>query len=99
LILTVTMVLNPLTAFSVAGTVVQFVDFSLKIFAKTRQIYRSAEGATKINQHLADTAQDLRNLVTKLQRPLVLKETSTTSVTMSNGCRTSVLPARRLPKA
>ncbi len=64
------MVLDPLTAFSVAGTVVQFVDFSLKIFAKSRQIHKSAEGATEINQQLADWAQDLRNLVTKLDRPL-----------------------------
>lgn len=34
------MVLDPLTAVSLAGVVVQFLDFSSKVFSKTREIYR-----------------------------------------------------------
>ena len=64
--------LDPMTAFSVAGTVVQFVDFTAEIFAKSNEIYKNAGGATQINEELHELATDLIELTTKLRRPLRL---------------------------
>jgi Fungal N-terminal domain of STAND proteins len=63
--------LDPLTAFSVAGTVVQFVDYTSKVFAKSSEIYKSTRGATQINEELQELATDLIDLTTKLSRPLL----------------------------
>jgi hypothetical protein len=62
--------MDPLTALSVAGTVVQFVDFGTKILMKTRQIISSAAGATTVNAELELLTQDLVKLIVKLGRPL-----------------------------
>lgn len=62
--------MDPLTALSVAGTVVQFVDFGTKILIKTRQIISSAVGATAVNAESELLTQDLVQLIVKLGRPL-----------------------------
>ena len=67
------MVSDTLTVFSVAGTVVQFVDFSLKIFARRKSSEKTTQ---KLNVQLQDLAQDLLGLGTKLRRPLDLQSAS-----------------------
>jgi hypothetical protein len=60
------MVLDPLTALSVAASVVQFVDFSTKLISKGREIYKSTEGVLSdhaeqaaISSRLADLTRGL----------------------------------------
>ena len=60
--------LDPLTAVSLAGTIVQFVDFSSKVVSKTRELSKSASGATEeaynvelVTRDLLRLSQDLRD--------------------------------------
>jgi hypothetical protein len=64
-----TMALDPLTAFSVTGTAIQFVDFSSKLFSKARQLHKSTSGALSINEELNFAATSIVNLLAKLHRP------------------------------
>ena len=62
--------MDPLTALSVAGTIIQFIDFGSKILNTTHQVYKSATGASLVNEELEVVAGDLTKLITKLRRPL-----------------------------
>lgn len=64
--------LDPLTALSVAGTIIQFVDFSSKLLAKSHEIY--ASGASVDNFQLEEIARDLEGLNARLQKPLIAQE-------------------------
>ncbi|PVH72461.1 hypothetical protein DL98DRAFT_595994 [Cadophora sp. DSE1049] len=64
------MVLDPLTAFSVAGTVIQFVDFGLKLFQRSEELYRSVRGALSVNEELDQTIYQILKLVEKLLQSL-----------------------------
>ena len=59
--------LDPLTALSVAGNIVQFVDFSIKLVAKGTELYNSADGASIGNAELEVIANDLQELNSRLQ--------------------------------
>ena len=61
------MVLDPLSAVSLAATVVQFVDFSSKIVSKGYHLYTSAGGALPENARLGYVIEDLRSVTTRLQ--------------------------------
>jgi hypothetical protein len=61
------MVLDPLTALSLAGTVVQFVDFSSKILSNTQQFY--ARGSLSANDELELITTNLNDIFVKLKRP------------------------------
>ncbi|KAL5325671.1 hypothetical protein ACEPPN_006800 [Leptodophora sp. 'Broadleaf-Isolate-01'] len=59
--------LDPLTTFSLAGTIVQFVDFSCKIFSTSRELSQSSNGASEeVNNHEVIT-RDLLSLSEKLE--------------------------------
>jgi hypothetical protein len=60
--------LDPLTALSVAGTIVQFVDFSYKVITGSVQLYKSGNGVLKTNEVLDLVTSDLLKLTTKLHR-------------------------------
>jgi hypothetical protein len=60
--------MDPLTALSVAGTIVQFAEFGIKLFADGRNLYESTTGALTVNEVLELVATDLRGLVVKLGR-------------------------------
>lgn len=62
--------MDPLTALSVAGTVIQFVDFGTKILRGSYSIYRSTSRALPVNDELEILTRDLAVLATKLRRPL-----------------------------
>ncbi|KAL2822236.1 hypothetical protein BDW59DRAFT_149607 [Aspergillus cavernicola] len=51
--------MDPLSAVSLVGNVVQFLEFGLKIISKTHEIYESAEGAEVRNIELDAIAKDL----------------------------------------
>jgi hypothetical protein len=82
--------LDPLTALSVAGTIVQFVDFSGKLLAKSREIYKSASGASIDNNQLEAIAKDLEGLNARLRKPLPsqqsLGESDTSLVKLGEQC-------------
>lgn len=41
--------LDPLTALSLTGNLIQFIDFSNKLVSKSREIYRAADGTLSEN--------------------------------------------------
>ncbi len=58
--------LSLLDALSLAGTIIQFVDFSSKVLSQTRQLYVSQVGALSVNQELELVTSDLFALSQKL---------------------------------
>lgn len=71
--------MDPLTALSLAGTIIQFVDFGSRILKGSHQFYESASGALPANEELELRTRDLSDLVLKLQRPLHADDGSTPS--------------------
>lgn len=57
-----TMVLDPLSALSVAGNVVQFTEFTINLLSKSRKIFNSEEGALVENLELEAVARNLAEL-------------------------------------
>ncbi|KAH7397492.1 hypothetical protein BKA64DRAFT_37798 [Cadophora sp. MPI-SDFR-AT-0126] len=62
--------LDPLTAFSLAGTVVQFVDFSCKIFSTTQELSQSKNGTSEEFYTHEVITRNLLNLSEKLEANL-----------------------------
>ncbi|KAI9762718.1 MAG: hypothetical protein M1840_001185 [Geoglossum simile] len=61
--------MDPLSALSVAGTIVQFVDFSSRVLSRTHELYRSSE-ALSVNQDLDLVSADLFQLSQRLSTPI-----------------------------
>jgi hypothetical protein len=59
--------MDPMTALSLAGTIVQFVDFGTKLLKDGRELYKSGSGALTVNEELELTTNDLRALITKVR--------------------------------
>ncbi|CZR63072.1 uncharacterized protein PAC_12969 [Phialocephala subalpina] len=60
--------MDPLTALSLAGTVVQFVDFGTKLFSEIFQLYKMSGGTLKANDELKLVVGNLKCVVLKLQQ-------------------------------
>jgi|SRR5271156_2327005 len=60
------MVLDPLTALSVAGNVVQFVDFGIKLISKGKEIYKSTDGILADHAEQAAISSKLAELSKRL---------------------------------
>lgn len=60
--------LDPITALSVAGNIVQFIDFSAKIITASVQLHMSEHDTLKVNEVLEVVTSDLVKLTTKLHR-------------------------------
>jgi hypothetical protein len=58
--------IDPLSALSIAGNVVQFTEFAGKLLSKTRKIYNSADGALVENLELEAVARNLMELSSKI---------------------------------
>jgi hypothetical protein len=56
------MVIDPLSALSIAGNVIQFVDFTSKLISKGSQYYKSIDGALLEHTELSAVAQSLQRL-------------------------------------
>lgn len=56
------MVLDPLSALSVAGNVVQFTEFTINLLSKSRKIFNSEEGTLIENIELEAVARNLAEL-------------------------------------
>jgi hypothetical protein len=64
------MPLDPFTALGVAGNIVQFVDFTVKLISKSHEIYKSVDGALVENQDLEAIANNLSRLTERLRTDL-----------------------------
>lgn len=60
--------MDPLTCLSVASNVVQFVDFTLKIYSETRQLYK--DGQLEVHAQTAKATKDLSNFSKEMARPI-----------------------------
>jgi hypothetical protein len=60
--------MDPLTALSLTGTIVQFVDFGSKLLVECHQLYKSKSGSLTANDELSLATEDLRMVVDKLQQ-------------------------------
>lgn len=59
--------MEPLTALAVASAVIQIVDFSSKVIARTREIYLSADGTIQETTLLEDATANLEELMIGLR--------------------------------
>lgn len=59
--------MEPLSALSLAGTIIQFVDFGSKLFSQGCELYESSSGRLSANQELELVLSDLRALIDKVQ--------------------------------
>ena len=60
--------MDPLTALSLAGTIVQFVDFGFRLLAEGKELYKSTKGILSVNEELELATTDLRALINKVQK-------------------------------
>jgi hypothetical protein len=58
--------MDPITALGLAANVLQFIDFATKLFAVSREIYRSGESVRSL--HLGLIVDDLESVTRKLKR-------------------------------
>jgi RecA-family ATPase len=72
--------MDPLSALSLAGNVLQFIDFGTKLFSKAGELYKSTVGSLAANDQLELVTADLRALVSKLRQPLSSEETQVETV-------------------
>lgn len=59
--------MDPISAVSLAGTVVQLVDFSIKIVSKSSELYRSGSDGPVENQSIDKATKDLTKLNDQLK--------------------------------
>jgi hypothetical protein len=65
------MPLDPMSALSVAASVVQFVDFTSKIICKGKDIYHSVDGVLPENSQNKTVTVRLLEITNELEKPLV----------------------------
>jgi len=62
--------MDPLTALSVASSIIQFVDFGSKLLSRSRQLYKSKEGVLTENVDVETITEDITTLVKGLRGKL-----------------------------
>lgn len=68
--------MDPLSCLAVAGTVVQFVDFSSKLISASHELYR--DQSLEVHEQIARSTNDILDYSVKLQRSLRLTNGSAT---------------------
>jgi hypothetical protein len=63
--------MDPLSALSVAGTIVQFVEFGNGLLNNGYGLYKSSSGALAVNQELELITADLQSVLSKLGNPVI----------------------------
>jgi hypothetical protein len=64
--------MDPLTAFELAGTIAQFLDFGSKILSTSVQLYQSRSGTLTADEELLLVTKDLDDVISKLQHDKAL---------------------------
>ncbi|KAF2856080.1 hypothetical protein T440DRAFT_438724 [Plenodomus tracheiphilus IPT5] len=62
--------MDPASAFSLAAAVLQVVDFSSKVIKRTKEVYRSADGAIEEHRLLEDATANLAELLEEFKKKL-----------------------------
>jgi hypothetical protein len=62
--------MDPLTALSIAGNIIQFVDFGSHLLGRAGALYRSPTGSLSFHDELQIVTTDLQTLVIKIQKSL-----------------------------
>jgi hypothetical protein len=62
--------MDPVTALSLAGVVIQFVDFTSRIVSKGWRLYQSPDGTLLENRVFELTTEDLMGIIEKLHTSL-----------------------------
>jgi hypothetical protein len=60
--------MDPLSALSLAGTIIQFADFGSKLLSESLQLYKSSRGTLDANEQLELVTADLQSVIAKLRR-------------------------------
>jgi hypothetical protein len=68
-------VMDPLTALSLAGTLVQFIDFGSRLLSAGQELYKSASGNLAAEEELQLLTADLKAVVNKI-RPVTISHPS-----------------------
>ena len=68
--------MDPLTALSAAGTIVQFVEFGIKLLKGGHGLYKSSKGASAANLELECITADLQSVLLKLKNSASATEIS-----------------------
>ncbi|KAL9095131.1 MAG: hypothetical protein Q9165_002734 [Trypethelium subeluteriae] len=61
------MVIDPFSALSLASSIVQFVDFGIKLTSKSVELYKSAAGEDEDGLNLGSVAQRLTSIASRLE--------------------------------
>jgi hypothetical protein len=87
--------LDPMSALSVAASAVQFVDFSLKMVSKSKEIYKSTSGVLEENSQLTRSTKTLVQhrenvrralFVDCLRPPLTISDTQADLLEVCDNC-------------
>jgi hypothetical protein len=62
--------MDPLTALSLAGNIIQFVDFGSRLLRRAGEFYKSSVGSLTVDDELELVTVDLQTLVVKLRKYL-----------------------------
>lgn len=76
--------MEALAAVGLAGNIVQFIDFSCKLFDQANSIYHSHTGSSESTQDLGYIAQHLQSLSAKLSRDAHTQPQAQNSVALQN---------------
>jgi hypothetical protein len=77
--------MNRSTALSLAGNIIQFVDFGTKLFTDVGELYRSLAGSLTINDEKELVTTDLQVLIKKLRDSVIPETTSCLSIRQPGG--------------
>lgn len=66
--------MDPLTALSLAGNVIQFIDFGSKLLSRAEELYKSSRGSLLIHEEIELVTADLKDLITKLRVSFLAKD-------------------------
>jgi len=81
--------MDPISALSVAGTVVQFVDFGTRLLSTGTDLYNSSTGVSTTNAQLETVATATQSIITKLRQTVRSPDTLDPSDTGENGINLS----------
>lgn len=98
-------VMDPLSALSLAGNIIQFVDFGTRLFAEGQELYKSEAGRLKADEELELVINDLSALVRKIRKtvppdapdmPQAASDEDKQLITFENICHETVKVAEEI---
>jgi hypothetical protein len=68
--------MDPFSALSLAGNIIQFVDFGARLLSNARELYRSPVGSLSVHDEITLVTTDLETLVKRLRGPVNARPSS-----------------------